>query len=254
MKRLRKNVIAGNWKMNKTLPEVLAFVEEVKDLQTSEKVDAIVCAPFPYLAILVDKCKETNVKVAAQNMHQAESGAYTGEVSPVMLQDIGVTHVILGHSERREYFMETDESVNSKVKAAFAHDLTPIICVGESLAQREADETLPHIEAQVSKALGGLSASQVTQVIIAYEPIWAIGTGKTASNEDANEVCRHIRQVIGQEYDEQTSDKVVIQYGGSVKPDNIDALLQESDIDGALVGGASLEAKSFIQLVEAGNK
>lgn len=252
--RLRKVVIAGNWKMHKTSTEVEAFSNEVKDLKTTDKTAAIVCAPFLYLPTLVETLKDTDVQVAAQNMHEADSGAYTGEVSPVMLKDIGVSHVIIGHSERREYFNETDTSVNAKVKAAFAHDLTPIVCVGESLEQREANETLAHIEGQVKAALADLPAAQVAETIIAYEPIWAIGTGKTASSEDANEVCRHIREVVGKEYDAATAEKLVIQYGGSVKPENIDELLEQSDVDGALVGGASLEAASFIQLVEAGNK
>jgi len=251
---LRKVVIAGNWKMHKTLAEVEAFAHEVKNVKTTEKSAAIVCAPFPYLPTLVETLKDTDVQVAAQNMHEADSGAFTGEVSPVMLQDIGVSHVVIGHSERREYFNETDASVNAKVKAAFAHDLTPIVCVGESLEQREANETLAHIEAQVKEALADVPATQVAETIIAYEPIWAIGTGKTASSEDANEVCRHIREVVGKQYDGSTAEQLVIQYGGSVKPENIDELLEQSDVDGALVGGASLEAASFIQLVEAGNK
>ena len=251
---MRNVVIAGNWKMNKTTKEVEAFVEAVKTVHTNEQTEAIVCAPFPYLSLLVSQLEGTNVKVAAQTMHEAENGAFTGEVSPVMLKDIGVTQVVIGHSERREYYNETDESVNKKTHAAFAHDLTPIVCVGETLEQREANETLQHIEAQVTKALEGLTEEQVTETIIAYEPIWAIGTGKTASSEDANEVCRHVRNVIQKNFSEATAEKTVIQYGGSVKPANIVELLQQSDIDGALVGGASLEADSFIQLVEAGNK
>src|SRR5690625_3255986 len=170
-----------------------------------------------------------------------------------MLKDIGVSHVVLGHSERREYFAETDETVNKKVHAAFAHELTPIVCVGESLEQREANETMDHVETQVKKAIEGLSADQVAQTIIAYEPIWAIGTGKTASSADANEVCAHIRQVVSNLYSKDIAEQVVIQYGGSVKPSNIDELLATSDIDGALVGGASLEVDSFVQLVHAGN-
>ncbi|WP_330948858.1 triose-phosphate isomerase [Virgibacillus sp. MG-45] len=252
---MRKKVIAGNWKMNKETTDVVQFVEEaVASLPNSEAVEAIVCAPFPYLTLLVEKTKGTTLKVSAQNMHFADDGAYTGEVSPVMLKDIGVTHVIIGHSERREYFAETDETVNKKIHAAFKHGLTPIVCVGETLAQREANETKAHVEKQVELALGGLDEKQVAETIIAYEPIWAIGTGKTASSADANEVCSHIRKVVEKVTNAETAEKVVIQYGGSVKPANVDELLSQSDIDGALVGGASLEAASFVKLVEAGAK
>lgn len=252
---MRKKIIAGNWKMNKTLSEATQFVDDVVNkIPADEKVEAIVCAPFPYLASLVEKTKGTNLKVSAQNMHFEENGAFTGEVSPVMLKDIGVTHVVLGHSERREYFAETDETVNKKTHAAFHHGLTPIVCVGETLEQREANETKSLVETQVKKAIEGLSHEQVSKTIIAYEPIWAIGTGKTASSEDANEVCAHIRNVVKDVTDEATAQAVVIQYGGSVKPSNVDELLAQSDIDGALVGGASLEADSFLQLVEAGTK
>lgn len=253
MKCMRKNVIAGNWKMNKLKSDADHFMEQVVEkVPSDEGVEAIVCAPFVYLASLVEKAKGTNVKVGAQNMHFEEKGAFTGEVSPVMLKDLGVSYVILGHSERRELFGETDESVNKKVKAAFQHGLSPIVCVGETLDQREANETKPHVEAQVKKALDGLTEEQVSNTIIAYEPIWAIGTGKTASNEDANEVCAHIRQVVKSNVTEQAAEQVVIQYGGSVKPANIGDLLKQSDIDGALVGGASLEPDSFLELVEAG--
>ncbi len=252
---MRKRVIAGNWKMNKVSSEANQFIDEVvKQVTDNDQVEAIVCAPFPYLAALVEKAKGSSVKISAQNMHFEENGAFTGEVSPVMLKDIGVSHVVLGHSERREYFAETDETVNKKVHAAFDHGLTPIVCVGESLEQREANETMDHVESQVKKAIEGLSADQVAETIIAYEPIWAIGTGKTASNEQANEVCTHIRNVIKNIVSEEVAAQVVIQYGGSVNPDNIGALLTQSDIDGGLVGGASLEPESFLKLVEAGSK
>ncbi|HEY4602119.1 MAG TPA: triose-phosphate isomerase [Cerasibacillus sp.] len=250
---MRKKVIAGNWKMNKTVSEANAFVAEVKDkLPQSEQVEAIVCAPFLHLPSLVEMAKGTELKIAAQNMHDQEHGAFTGEISPTMLTDIGVTHVIIGHSERREYFAETDDTVNKKVHAAFKHGLTPIVCVGETLEQREANETKNHVASQVTKAIAGLTDDQIEKTIIAYEPIWAIGTGKTASSEDANEVCQHIRETIKAETSVDVADKVIIQYGGSVKPSNVDELLSQSDIDGALVGGASLEAGSFLQLVEAG--
>jgi triosephosphate isomerase (TIM) len=252
---MRKKIIAGNWKMNKVLSEANQFVDEVVGkVPDSDKVEAIVCAPFPYLASLVEKTNGSNVKVAAQNMHFEDSGAYTGEVSPVMLKDLGVSHVVLGHSERREYFAETDETVNKKTHAAFNHGLTPIVCVGETLEQREANETMNHVGTQVKKAIEGLTDEQVAETIVAYEPIWAIGTGKTASSEDANDVCAHIRNVIKETTSEAIAEKVVIQYGGSVKPANVEELLSQSDIDGALVGGASLEAESFLQLVEAGTK
>ncbi|QGH34144.1 triose-phosphate isomerase [Gracilibacillus salitolerans] len=252
---MRKKVIAGNWKMNKLLGEAVQFVEDTKDkVASKDKVESVVCAPFPYLPTLVEKTKGTNLEIAAQNMHFEESGAFTGEVSPSMLADIGVTYVVLGHSERRELFAETDGTVNKKAQAAFAHNLTPIICVGETLDQREANETKSVVEVQVKAALEGLGEEQVKETIIAYEPIWAIGTGKTATSEQANEVCTHIRKVVADAVSAAAADAVRIQYGGSVKPANVDELLTQSDIDGALVGGASLEADSFLQLVEAGTK
>lgn len=255
MDKMRKNVIAGNWKMNKTLPEAIAFIDEVEtNAQVDEKVETIICAPFPFLPTLVEGAKGSNVNIAAQTMHYEEEGAFTGEVSPLMLQGIGVTHVVLGHSERRQYYNETDETVNQKVHAAYSHELTPIICVGETLEQREANETKDHVAKQVKTALAGLSHEQVEQAIIAYEPIWAIGTGKTATSDQANEVCTHIRNVVKEVTSESVANSLRIQYGGSVKPKNIDELLGKSDIDGALVGGASLEADSFLQLVEAGRK
>ena len=252
---MRKKVIAGNWKMNKTMEEVKQFVEEAKDKVPSDSsVDAVVCAPFPYLTTLVELTKGTRLKVGAQNLHFENEGAFTGEVSPVMLKDIGVTHVLVGHSERREYFGETDALVNKKTKAALAHGLIPIVCVGETLEQRQANETMTLIETQVTQALADLDEDQIASLVIAYEPVWAIGTGETASSEDANEVCAHIREVIKKIASPKVAEKVVIQYGGSVKPANIDELLAQSDIDGALVGGASLESESFLQLVEAGVK
>ncbi|MFC4387084.1 triose-phosphate isomerase [Gracilibacillus marinus] len=252
---MRKKVIAGNWKMNKLLGEAVQFVEDTKvKVPSTEKVESVVCAPFPYLPTLVEKAKGTDLAIAAQNMHFEESGAFTGEVSPAMLKDIGVTYVVLGHSERRELFAETDETVNKKAHAAFAHQLVPIICVGETLEQRESNTTMEVVEDQVKKAIDGLSEEQVKASIIAYEPIWAIGTGKTATSEQANEVCTHIRKVVANAVSETAAEAVRIQYGGSVKPSNVDELLSQSDIDGALVGGASLEADSFLQLVEAGAK
>lgn len=255
VKNMRKKVIAGNWKMNKLLGEAVQFVEDTKDkVASKDQVESIVCVPFPYLVTLVEKTKGTDLEVAAQNMHFEENGAFTGEVSPSMLADIGVTYVVLGHSERREMFAETDQTVNKKVHAAFTHNLVPIICVGETLEEREANQTMNVVEEQVKAALAGLSEEQVNATIIAYEPIWAIGTGKTATSEQANEVCTHIRKVVADYVSQAAADAVRIQYGGSVKPANVDELLAQSDIDGALVGGASLEADSFLQLVEAGTK
>lgn len=252
---MRKPIIAGNWKMNKVLAEAEAFVANTKDkVPAQDKVDSIVCAPFPYLQALVAKTAGTDLAVAAQNMHFEESGAFTGEVSPVMLKDLGVSYVVLGHSERREYFAETDETVNKKAHAAFKHGITPIVCIGETLEQREANQTMDLVADQVKKALAGLTEAQVKETVIAYEPIWAIGTGKTATSEQANEVCTHVRKVIAEAVSSEAAEAVRIQYGGSVKPANIDELLGQSDIDGALVGGASLEADSFLKLVEAGAK
>lgn len=253
---MRKKVIAGNWKMNKTIKEVNHFIDTVKNYfnEQASIPEAIICAPFPYLHHLVEQTQNTNLSIAAQNMHYEANGAYTGEVSPVMLRDLGVRYVIIGHSERRQYFNETDESVNKKVHAAFAHQLIPIICVGETLEQKEQNQTNEHIKHQVEYALQGLSADQMAQTIIAYEPIWAIGTGQTATSEAANEVCTFIREVVKDLSSEKTAEKLIIQYGGSVKPENISELLSESNIDGALVGGASLEATSFLKLVEAGNE
>jgi len=250
---MRKPIIAGNWKMHKTLDEAKSFVSDVKALVPSpEKVDSVVCAPALFLGQLVEEVKGTDLKIGAQNMHFEESGAFTGEISPVALKDIGVQYVIIGHSERREMFNETDETVNKKVLAAFKHGLTPIVCVGETLEEREAGKTNELVGEQVKKALQGLTEDQVKQVVIAYEPIWAIGTGKSSSAEDANEVCAHIRGVIADVYSNEVANEIRIQYGGSVKPANIKDFMAQPDIDGALVGGASLETQSFLQLLEAG--
>ncbi|WNB92831.1 triose-phosphate isomerase [Bacillus sp. NEB1478] len=248
---MRKPIIAGNWKMNKTLSEARSFVEEVKNLVPSaETVDSVICAPALFLDCLADESEGTPLAIGAQNMHFEESGAFTGEISPVMLKDLNVQYVILGHSERRELFGETDELVNQKTHAAFKHSLTPIVCVGETLDQREADQTKDVVKQQTEKGLQGLSDDQMKQTVIAYEPVWAIGTGKTASSEDANEVCAYIRSVVAEQFSQDVADAVRIQYGGSVKPDNIKELMGMSDIDGALVGGASLDPKSYLQLLE----
>jgi triosephosphate isomerase (TIM) len=250
---MRKSIIAGNWKMHKTLPEAKSFLEEINGLVPSkENVDTVVCAPALFLERLVESAEGHDVAIGAQNMHFEESGAFTGEISPKALQDIGVSYVVLGHSERREMFNETDEAVNKKTLAAFNYNLIPIVCVGESLEQRENGETTEIVGSQVKKALAGLTEDQVKQTVIAYEPIWAIGTGKSSTSADANEVCAHIRQVVGEEFSSAAAEAVRIQYGGSVKPENIKEYMSQPDIDGALVGGASLEPKSFLQLLEAG--
>ncbi|MGJ7911249.1 triose-phosphate isomerase [Neobacillus sp. LXY-1] len=250
---MRKPIIAGNWKMNKTLSEAKSFAEEVKGLvPASEQMESVICAPALFLQSLVETTKGTNVKIGAQNMHFEESGAFTGEISPKALADLGVQYVIIGHSERREMFNETDETVNKKALAAFKYNLTPIVCCGETLEQRENGETMNLVGSQIEKALAGMTDDQVKQTVIAYEPIWAIGTGKSSTSADANEVCAHIRQVIAKQFSQDIANEVRVQYGGSVKPENIKEYMAQSDIDGALVGGASLEPQSFLQLLEGG--
>lgn len=250
---MRKPIIAGNWKMNKTLGEAVSFVEEIKGkIPPADQVETVICAPALFLAQLVDATKGTEIGVGGQNMHFEDSGAFTGEISPAALADVGVKYCIIGHSERREMFNETDEAVNKKVHAAFKHGITPIVCCGETLEQRERGETKELVANQVKIALSGLSEEQAKQVVIAYEPIWAIGTGKSASAEDANEVCTHIREVVKEIYSEDVANALRIQYGGSVKPGNIKEFMAQSDIDGALVGGASLDPQSFLQLLEGG--
>jgi triosephosphate isomerase len=248
----RKPIIAGNWKMNKTVKEAHEFVEAVKNkVPSAEVVDSVVAAPFLALDRIVADAKGSDLKISAENVHFENSGAFTGEVSPVMLEDLGVHYVIIGHSERRAMFAETDETVNKKVLASFAHNLVPIVCVGETLDEREGGKWQSVVKNQVTKAFAGVPSDQAVDVIVAYEPIWAIGTGKSATDEDANEVCAYIRATIAGLYDEATAEKVRIQYGGSVKPATIAGLLAQSDIDGALVGGASLEPESFLALLEA---
>lgn len=250
---MRKPIIAGNWKMHKTLTEAKKFIEDVNGLvPSSDKVESVVCAPALFLGQLVEAVKNSDLKIGAQNMHFEENGAFTGEISPKALEDIGVNYVIIGHSERREMFNETDESVNKKTLAAFKYNLIPIVCCGETLEQRENGETNQLVATQVTKALEGLTEDQLKQTVIAYEPIWAIGTGKSSTAEDANEVCAHIRKVVAESFSPEVAEAVRIQYGGSVKPGNIKEYMAQSDIDGALVGGASLETDSFLQLLEAG--
>lgn len=246
---MRKNVIAGNWKMNKNPEEAKKYLEEFIPLVKDATAEVILCAPYLDLKCMVKHTNGTNVKIGAQNMHWEETGAYTGEISGSMLKSIGVEYVIIGHSERRGYFAETDETVNKKIKAAFANELKPIVCVGETLDEREQGKTKEVITTQTKLALEGLTNEQVENTIIAYEPIWAIGTGKTATSEDANNSIKEIRDEICKIYGQMTSERVIIQYGGSVKPTNAKELFNTSDIDGALVGGASLKPEDFAAIV-----
>ena len=246
---MRKPIIAGNWKMNLSIAEGVKFVADIKEAVKNTDVEVVICAPFTFLKDMVEATKGTNIKIAAQNMHFEASGAYTGEVSADMLKEVGVTHVVIGHSERRQYFAETDETVNKKVKAALAAGLVPIMCCGETLEEREAGDTKNVCKVQTVEGLKGISAEDMPKVVIAYEPIWAIGTGKTASAQDANDVIAYIRTVLVDLYGDVVSEEVRIQYGGSVKPENVEEIMNEADIDGALVGGASVKADSFIALV-----
>ena len=235
--------------MNKTRDESLQFIYAVKDrVASADTVESVICAPFPYLRCLV-KRQGASLRIGAQNMHFESEGAYTGEIAPQMLSSIGVSYVVLGHSERREMFNETDEAINKKVHVSFSNRLIPIICVGESLEDREAGQTNQIVEAQTVKALEGLTKEQAKQVVIAYEPIWAIGTGRTATAEQANETIGYIRSVIERLFGSEVSEAVRIQYGGSVNPNNIKELMAQEHIDGALVGGASLDPQSFLALV-----
>ena len=246
---MRKKVIAGNWKMNMLPNEAIAFIEELIPLVKNTENEVVLCVPYTDLFYSLLTVQGTNIKIGAQNMHYEESGAYTGEVSAEMLKSIGVEYVIIGHSERRQYFAETDETINKKIKTAFRHSLKPIVCVGETLEQREAGKTSEIITNQTKLALEGLTAEQVEKVIIAYEPIWAIGTGKTATSEDANNSIKEIRNKIKEIYGQSTAERVIIQYGGSVKSTNAKELFSTSDIDGGLVGGASLKAEEFSKIV-----
>ncbi len=246
---MRRKVIAGNWKMNKNPEEAKKFMEEFVPLVENTENEVVICAPYIDLKCLVKHFKDTNIKIGAQNMHWEETGAYTGEVSGSMLKSIGVEYVIIGHSERRQYFAETDETVNKKIKAAFKNELKPIVCVGESLNEREEGKTKEIITNQTKLALDGLTNEQVENTIIAYEPIWAIGTGKTATSEDANNSIKEIRDEICKIYGQNVASRVIIQYGGSVKPSNVKELFNTENIDGALVGGASLKPEDFAGIV-----
>ncbi|MFH0880159.1 MAG: triose-phosphate isomerase [Lentisphaerota bacterium] len=247
---MRKPIVAGNWKMNKTVPEALALVEALKkDLGGMTQVDVVLCPTFTALKAVADAVQGTHMDVGAQNMHWEKSGAFTGEISADMLRDVKCHYVILGHSERRQFFHETDETVNKKTKAALAAGLHPIVCVGEMLAQRENGTTEKVIETQVRGSLAGLSSQDMLNTVIAYEPVWAIGTGKTATPQQAQDVHAFIRGILVKMFDQHVAEAVRIQYGGSVKGSNAKELFHQPDIDGGLVGGAALEARSFIDIV-----
>ncbi len=253
-KAKRRTVIAGNWKMNNTPAQACKLIEELKPLVKDADCEVVVCVPFVDLAVVIEACKGSNIKVGAQNLHFEPKGAFTGEVSAEMLKEIGTDYVVIGHSERREYFGETDETVNKKVHAALAAGITPILCCGESLTQREDGVTGEWVRSQIKIAFKGITADQAKAIIIAYEPIWAIGTGKTATADQADEVCGIIRQVLSELYDADTAEAVTIQYGGSMNAGNCAELLDKYHVDGGLIGGASLKAPDFSTIVAAGSR
>lgn len=246
-----KYIIAGNWKMNKLPSETYDFVKEVAKATEGAACEVVCCTPFVCLAPAVEAAKGTHVKIGAENLHFEDKGAFTGEVSADMLKDLGVTYVIIGHSERRQYFAETDETVNKKTVKALEKGLLPIVCVGESLEQREAGITMDLITIQIKKAFAGISAADAEKVVVAYEPIWAIGTGKTATADQAEEVCGGIRKVLADLYDEKTAAAITVQYGGSMNAGNAADLLAKENIDGGLIGGASLKSADFAVIVGA---
>ena len=246
----RTPIIAGNWKMNKNCKESVDFIKAIADqVPTSTQVETVICAPAVNLCCMV-KEQGSNLRIGAQNVHWEANGAFTGELAPSMLTDIGVEYVVIGHSERREMFGETDETVNKKTHAALNAGLIPIVCCGESLEERENGTTNDVVDVQIVKGLSGLSADQVKKTVIAYEPIWAIGTGKVATDEQANETIGYVRSVIAREHGQDVADAIRIQYGGSVKPETVAGLMSQPEIDGALVGGASLDIASFLGLLK----
>ena len=248
---MRKPIIAGNWKMHNTINESVKLMSALAPLVKSVKdIDVVVCPPFTALAVLTSTFRGKNMQVGAQNVHWEAKGAFTGEISAAMLSEIGVKYVIIGHSERRQYFGETDEGVNKRAKTALAAGITPIICVGESLETREKGTHLRYVAKQVRLAIEGLRPEQVAKCVIAYEPIWAIGTGKTATEAEAEEVCAHIRKTVARLVSKRAADRIRIQYGGSVKPETIKGFMMQPDIDGALVGGAALKAADFAKIVK----
>lgn len=248
---MRVPLIAGNWKMNNTIEESLDLAKSLAEFSKNFNKDReiLICAPFTALFALKAVLKGSKIRLGAQNMHYEESGAYTGEISPLMLKDIGVDYVLIGHSERRQYFNENDEFLNKKLKSALKHGIKPILCVGETLEQREANIEKETVKAQIVKGLDDIDSDCFKNIVIAYEPVWAIGTGKTASSDQANEIISYIRDVIKELYDEKISENVIIQYGGSVKGSNAAEIMAKPDIDGALVGGASLKAEEFINII-----
>ncbi len=247
---VRTPIIAGNWKMNMNPEQTAEFVKAVKDkLPKATEVESVIAAPAVDLPALLENAKGSELKVAAENCYFEDEGAFTGETSPKVLKEMGVDYVIIGHSERRDYFHETDEDINKKAHAIFNNGMTPIVCCGESLETREAGKAEEWVEAQVKAALKDLTAEQVSNLVIAYEPIWAIGTGKTATSDQAEEICAVVRKTVADLYDQDVADKVRIQYGGSVKPDNVKELMAKPNIDGGLVGGASLVPESYLELV-----
>lgn len=246
-----KYIIAGNWKMNKLPSETYDFVKEVASATADASCEVVCCTPFVCLSEAVRAAEGTHVKIGAENLHFEDKGAFTGEVSADMLLDLGVSYVIIGHSERREYFAETDETVNLKIKKALSKGLLPIVCCGETLSQREAGITVDFITIQIKKAFAGISAADAEKVTVAYEPIWAIGTGKTATAEQAEEVCAAIRGVLTELYSEETAEKITVQYGGSMNASNAAELLSKKNIDGGLIGGASLKSADFAAICSA---
>ena len=253
-KGMRKTVIAGNWKMNKTPSEAKALLEEIVPLVQDAKCEVVACVPYVDLATAIEATKDTNVKIGAENCHWAESGAFTGEISPGMLKELGVEYVVIGHSERRQYFGETDETVNKRTKAALAAGLKPIVCVGELLWERECNITNEVVARQIKLDLWDIPAAEMANVIIAYEPVWAIGTGKTATAEQAEEVCEFIRMCLKSLYGLEVAASVTIQYGGSMNDSNAAELLMKPNVDGGLIGGASLVAEKFATIVKAASE
>ncbi len=253
-KAVRKTVIAGNWKMNKTRPEAKALIEELKPLTAKADCDVVICVPYTNLETALALTEGSNIKVGAENCHWAESGAFTGEISALMLKEMGVQYVIIGHSERRQYFGETDVTVNKRVRAALDAGLTVILCVGELLEQREQGITEEICAMQTKIALAGVTEEELSRIIIAYEPVWAIGTGKTATSEQADEVNGYIRSVVAKLYNNNAAQKLTIQYGGSMNAKNADELLAKEHVDGGLIGGASLKAPDFAAIVAAASK
>ena len=247
----RKPLIAGNWKMFKTIPEAKALVEGLKNsLKGVSDTEVLVCPPFTALFTVAETLKGSNISVGSQNLYWEKKGAFTGEISPDMLTDAGCKYAVVGHSERRQYFAETDETVNKRMKAAFAAGLVPVVCIGETLSERESGTTFKVIERQVKNGIAGLTPEQAKTLVIAYEPVWAIGTGKTATPQQAQEVHAYIRSIYSQVYGAPAADAIRILYGGSVKPDNASEIMKQTDVDGALVGGASLEIESFTKIVK----